>query len=45
LRWKTEFYVGSDRGFYEFTIEGRSYKEPFSGLILKYMIEGLLKAG
>jgi hypothetical protein len=42
---KTEFYLGLDHGFYEFTVHGRSYKEQFSGLMLKYMIEGLLKAG
>ena len=42
---KTEFYLGLDRHSYEFTIEGRTYPEPFSGLILKYTIEGLLKAG
>jgi hypothetical protein len=42
---KTEFYLGLDHGFYEFTIQGRSYKEQFSGLMLKYMIEGLVKTG
>ena len=42
---KTEFYLGLDQGFYEFTVDGRSYREQFSGLMLKYMIEGLLKAG
>ena len=42
---KTEFYLGLDHGFYEFTVDGRSYREQFSGLMLKYMIEGLLKAG
>ena len=42
---RTEVYVGLDRSTYEFAIEGRNYKEPFSGLILKYMIEGLVGAG
>ena len=42
---KTEFYLGLDHGFYEFTFDGRSYREQFSGLMLKYMIEGLVKAG
>jgi hypothetical protein len=39
---KTEFFFGLDHHLYRFTIEGRSYTEPMSGLILKYAIEGLL---
>jgi hypothetical protein len=42
---KTEFYIGVNHGAYQFTIDGRSYSEPLSGLILKYMIEGLAKTG
>jgi hypothetical protein len=37
---RTEIFFGLDRHRYEFVIEGRSYTEPFSGLILKYAIEG-----
>ena len=29
-------------GTYAFTVEGRAYREPLSGLILKYAIEGQL---
>ena len=41
----TELYLGLDQHSYEFTVEDRRYEEPFSGLILKYTIEGLLKTG
>ena len=39
---KTEFFFGLDRHSYTFTVQGRSYSEPMSGLIFKYAIEGLL---
>ena len=39
---KTEFFFGLDHHGYHFTVQGRSYQEPMSGLILKYAIEGLL---
>ena len=39
---KTEFFFGLDHHSYRFTVQGRSYQEPMSGLILKYAIEGLL---
>ena len=39
---RTEIFFGLDRHRYEFVVEGRSYTEPFSGLILKYAIEGQL---
>jgi hypothetical protein len=39
---KTEFFFGVDHRSYNFTVQGRSYQEPMSGLILKYAIEGLL---
>ena len=39
---KTEFFFGLDHHTYTFTVQGRSYSEPMSGLILKYAIEGLL---
>jgi hypothetical protein len=42
---KTEFYLGLDHGYYEFTVGERRYREPFSGLMLKHMIEGLVKTG
>lgn len=42
---KTEFYLGLDRFAFEFEVENRRHTEPFSGLILKYVIEGILKAG
>jgi hypothetical protein len=42
---KTEVFLGLDRGAYTFTVEGRTHSEPFSGLILKYAIEGLLAQG
>jgi hypothetical protein len=42
---KTEFFFGLDRHSYHFSVQGRSYQEPMSGLILKYTIEGLLARG
>ena len=39
---KTEFFFGLDHHSYSFTVQGCSYQEPMSGLILKYAIEGLL---
>ena len=39
---KTEFFFGLDHHSYTFTVQGRHYTEPMSGLILKYAIEGLL---
>ena len=39
---KTEFFFGLDHHTYNFTVQGRRYSEPMSGLILKYAIEGLL---
>lgn len=41
---KTEFFFGLDHHAYSFTVQGRRYTEPMSGLILKYAIEGLLAA-
>ena len=41
-REKTQFYLGLDRHAYTFTVQGRQQTEPFSGLVLKYTIEGLL---
>jgi hypothetical protein len=42
---KTEFFFGLERHTYSFTVQGRRYTEPMSGLILKYAIEGLLAQG
>jgi Zn-finger nucleic acid-binding protein len=42
---KEKIFFGLDHHLYRFTIEGRSYQEPMSGLILKYAIEGLLARG
>ncbi len=42
---KTEFFFGLDHHRYSFTVQGRSYSEPLSGLIFKYAIEGLLAQG
>lgn len=42
---KTEFFLGLDCFAHAFEVDGRSYTEPLSGLILKYAIEGLMKAG
>jgi len=39
---RTKFIFGLDCPTYRFTVEERSYTEPFSGVILKYAIEGLL---
>lgn len=44
-RGKTQFFLGLDHFTYESETEGRHYKEPFSGLVLKYTIERLLKTG
>jgi hypothetical protein len=41
---KTEFFFGLDQHTYVFTVQGRRYSEPMSGLILKYAIEGLLSS-
>jgi len=44
-RSKVQYFIGIDPRpiSTEVTINGRKYSEPFSGLILKYMIEGLIK--
>jgi hypothetical protein len=39
---KTEFFFGLEHHTYTFTVRGRRFSEPMSGLILKYAIEGLL---
>ncbi len=39
---KSELFFGLERHGYDFQVEGRSYREQMSGLILKYAIEGLL---
>jgi hypothetical protein len=39
---RTEFFCGLDHFHYQFTVDGRTATERFSGLILKYAIEGLL---
>jgi hypothetical protein len=44
-RSKVQYFVGLDQEQISttVTINQRSYSEPFTGLVLKYMIEGLLK--
>jgi hypothetical protein len=42
-RQKTQYFTGIDQAELTVGIEGRTYKEPFSGLILMSMIEGLIK--
>jgi hypothetical protein len=44
-RSKVQYFIGIDPRpiSTEVTINGRKYSEPFSGLMLKYMIEGLIK--
>jgi hypothetical protein len=44
-RQKTQYFVSVDpeRVRTTVTIDGREYKEPFTGLMLKYLIEGLVK--
>jgi hypothetical protein len=42
---KTEFFFGLEHHTYTFTVRGRRFSEPMSGLILKYAIEGLLAEG
>lgn len=40
---KTQYFTGIDQAEFTITVGGRVYKEPFSGLILMYLIEGLTK--
>jgi len=40
---KTEYFTGLDRIRISITVNNRKYEEQFSGLILKYQIEGLIK--
>lgn len=40
---KTHYFRGIDQAELTITVEDRVYKEPFSGLILMYLIEGLTK--
>jgi len=40
---KTEYYTGIVNAGLQIKIDGRSYIEPFTGLILMYAIEGLVK--
>ena len=42
-RQKTQYFTGIDQAELTVGIEGRTYKEPFSGLMLMSMIEGLIK--
>lgn len=40
---KTQYFIGIPEAEMTFTINKRTYQEPFSGLILIYLIEGLAK--
>lgn len=40
---KTQYFTGIDQAELTITVGNRVYKEPFSGLILMYLIEGLTK--
>jgi hypothetical protein len=40
---KTEYFVGIDQGTLNIRVDERQYSEPFSGLILMYLIQGLMK--
>lgn len=40
---KVQNFVGIDQGTVTFSVDGREYKEPFSGVIFMYIIEGLMK--
>jgi hypothetical protein len=42
-RQKTQYFTGIDQAELNIGIDGRTYNEPFSGLILMSMIEGLIK--
>jgi hypothetical protein len=40
---KTQYFTGIDQAELTITVDDRVYKEPFSGLILMYLIEDLTK--
>ena len=40
---KTQYFTGIDQAKLTITVDDRVYEEPFSGLILMYLIEGLIK--
>lgn len=40
---KTQYFTGIDQAELTITVGDRVYKEPFSGLILMYLIEGLTR--
>jgi hypothetical protein len=40
---KTQYFVGINNTTLTFSISSRKYQEPFSGLMFKYIIEGLTK--
>ena len=40
---KTQYFVGINNTILTLSISGRKYAEPFSGLMFKYIIEGLTK--
>jgi hypothetical protein len=40
---KTQYFVGINKTSLTISVSGRKYQEPFSGLLFKYMIEGLTK--
>jgi len=42
-RQRAQYFTGLDQARVRIAIEDRVYEEPLSGLILKYMIEGLVK--
>lgn len=42
-RQKTQYFTGIDRAELTITVDNRTYEERLSGLILMYLIEGLIK--
>lgn len=42
-RKRPQYFIGVDQDEITVTVEGRSYREPLTGLILMYLIDGLVK--
>jgi len=42
-RARTQYFTGIDQVELKIRVEDREYIEPLTGLIMKYMIEGLVK--
>jgi hypothetical protein len=41
---KTQYFMGINKAILNLSVSSREYKEPFSGLMFKYFIEGLTKS-